>query len=530
MKKVLCGFILSILLLMPIKVFAAGYISPSTGSISVYQGNSTTFSITAYNAVGDVVVSSSNPGVATVSPGSWATGAVDAGQTKTGTFTVTGVGVGSATITVVVDGYSFDDEDVSGTKTITVNVTQKPAPAPSTPTPSTPTPSNPSPSTPTPSGPADNRSSDTGLKKLTVNGKTLTNSNNVYTLEVGNYIEKVDIDAVVFDSKAKVSGTGSKNLKVGENKFDLVVTAEKGNTTTYTVKIVRKEYNTISDFDELMKLNKDVEIKITDKAKLSKEQIDKIIKNKKKVILTKFDSETKKILYSFVLDGNKIKSSGEFNPNISAVVEELDDMEEAFNYAAGIYLDFTNCGDIPKGIVLKYFVGDKYKDNDKVNLYSYDSTKVTQLKENILVVDGYIEFNVDDTVRHLISKAKILNAESKSDEVNIWFFVSLGLIGVIVVGGIVILLSKSKGSKETVSVEKSSQTAVVSTPVPSNTPVPVSTSVPVSSTTAPILTSVPSSTTAPVSTPVPTTTTTPVVTQSQESSVQVEENKNTEVL
>lgn len=452
MKKVIYSILLSLLVLMPVKVFAAGYISPSTGAISVQEGSSTSFTITAYNAVGDVSVSSSNPGVAVVSPGSWETGAIGDGQTKTGTFTVTGVGVGSATITLVIDGFSFDNEDVSGTRTIAVNVTAKPAPAPtptptptptpSNPTPSNPTPSNPTPSNPTPNTPADTRSTNTNLSSLTINGKAINPVDNVYKLEVGNYLENVEIAAKTADDKAKVSGTGNKSLKVGENDFSVVVTAENGSTKTYTVKVVRREYNVLSELDELLKLNKDAEIRISDTDKLIKDQLDKIRKSKNKVTLIKMSDDNKQVLYSLILDGKKIKSVDEFNLNIKKTIENVAAIEEAVNYADGIYIDFSECGDIPKGMILRLYVGDKYKENDKVNLYMYGSDKIVLLGENYTIIDGYIEFEVNNKNYHFISKAKVLNAES--NKLNIWFIVSI-VLGIIVIGlGGFILVGKLK--------------------------------------------------------------------------------------
>ena len=41
---------------------------------------------------------------------------------------------------------------------------------------------------------------------------------------------KIKIDAKAKDSKAKVSGTGEKNLKVGKNTFVVKCTAENGST------------------------------------------------------------------------------------------------------------------------------------------------------------------------------------------------------------------------------------------------------------------------------------------------------------
>lgn len=61
-----------------------------------------------------------------------------------------------------------------------------------------------------------------------------------YEVEVPEDTEKIEVYANVQDEKAKVTGTGSKTLEKGENKFDVVVTAEDGTTKTYTIKVNRK--------------------------------------------------------------------------------------------------------------------------------------------------------------------------------------------------------------------------------------------------------------------------------------------------
>ena len=376
---------------------------------------------------------------------------------KTFSATCTSYDVGTVTLTLTGDVTSADNgltTKVGGTKT--VNVVARPA---------APTPT-PQPSNPTPSGPADTRSTNTKLSKLTVNGNNLSNVNNVFTIEVGNYVEKVDIAAVASDSKAKVTGTGSKDIKVGENNFNVVVTAERGNSTTYTVKVIRKEFNTLSDLDEVLKLGKDAEVQFSDKDKISRDILDKIISNKRRITLTKYDSEKKKTLYSFILDGNSIKAGGEFNPNISLVVEN-NTMEEAVNYAAGLYLDFSNCGSIPKGIILKYFVGDIYSNNDKLNLYSYDGSKVVHLKENIEVVDGYVSFNVEDAITHLISKTNVVNAEVKKEGIDIWMITTITLGVLVFILLIALITKKTKKEKvEEVKVEakKEENTVVAEAP------------------------------------------------------------------
>ena len=67
-----------------------------------------------------------------------------------------------------------------------------------------------------------------------------------YTLEVENDVEKIEIKATKADNSASVSGTGVKELTEGLNKFNVVVTAEKGNKKTYVINVTRKELNPIN--------------------------------------------------------------------------------------------------------------------------------------------------------------------------------------------------------------------------------------------------------------------------------------------
>lgn len=425
-------------------VFAAsGYLSVSASQ--VYAGDSFVASVTiSSTAAWNIHVSATGPVSGCV------INQVDATQdamNTTKTFTATCNTTGVGTVTVSLSGDVTDATDgnavlVGGTKT--VNVVARPvAPTPSNPTPT------PTPSTPAPSGPADTRSTNVNLSSLTIDGKEIKYANGIYYLEVGNYVEKVNIAAKAADSKSTVSGTGSKELKVGENAFNVVVTAERGNTHTYVVKVVRKEFNSFSDTDAVLKEKKEAEIRVNKDDKLNNDLIDKIIKEKKIVSLVRMSDDGKTVLYSFILDGSKIKSVNEFNPNVVSDIENNTDMEVALNYAEGIYLDFSKCGDVPKGVIVRYYVGDKYDNDDLVNLYAYDKNVIKQLKENVKVKDGYIEFEVTNSIKHFISKAKVMNAE-KVEDFNIWMIVSI-ILGIVCLG-LLGLLIFSKTKKEEVKV------------------------------------------------------------------------------
>jgi hypothetical protein len=87
------------------------------------------------------------------------------------------------------------------------------------------------------------------LKSLSVDGYDINPSFNKdtleYSLEVENEVESININASRADNKASLTGAGTKELTEGLNKFEIVVTAEKGNKKVYVVNVTRKELNPI---------------------------------------------------------------------------------------------------------------------------------------------------------------------------------------------------------------------------------------------------------------------------------------------
>ena len=93
-------------------------------------------------------------------------------------------------------------------------------------------------------------STNANLKSLEIEGYELTpafaKDISSYSLELPNEVESITINATKDDNSATVSGDGVKELTEGLNKFEIVVTAEKGNKKTYTIDVTRKELNPIT--------------------------------------------------------------------------------------------------------------------------------------------------------------------------------------------------------------------------------------------------------------------------------------------
>lgn len=94
-----------------------------------------------------------------------------------------------------------------------------------------------------------NYSTNNYLSSLEVEGEKISPSfnknTNDYTLTVDSSVEKINIKASKEDSKASISGTGEKNVSEGENKFEIVVTSEKGTKRTYTLTVTVEDQNPI---------------------------------------------------------------------------------------------------------------------------------------------------------------------------------------------------------------------------------------------------------------------------------------------
>ena len=82
-----------------------------------------------------------------------------------------------------------------------------------------------------------------------------------YNVEVPNDVSKVNIYAEAVDSKATITGTGNVNLKEGSNTFKITVTAEAGNTKTYTLNITRVSTTDNTDDSEDEENNSEARLK-----------------------------------------------------------------------------------------------------------------------------------------------------------------------------------------------------------------------------------------------------------------------------
>ena len=221
MKKITCKLLyicllaIAVIILKSPKVLAANAELTATTTEPI-EGQSVTVSETIYGYTQSNANSSDSKKI-TFTAGS-------AGTTYT--FTLKGD---------MTDISSDNSEPVNKSITITVKA---PVVTPPSTQPETPTTPTPPPATVTKSSEA--RLSNFGIKPNDFSG--FKKDKYEYATEVPNDVSEVEIYAdVIKNSNATIEGTGKVQLKEGNNKFEVKVTAEDGKTTkTYTLTIKRR--------------------------------------------------------------------------------------------------------------------------------------------------------------------------------------------------------------------------------------------------------------------------------------------------
>ena len=264
------------------------------------------------------------------------------------------------------------------------------------------------------------KSNNNKIKEISIEGYELEKvDDNNYKLTVGKDVESVTIKATAEDEKAKVTGDGKKNLKDGENKIELTVKSESGEENKITIVITKKEYYKLEDLEELLKddKTKSIEIRIEEDTKITKEDMKKIKESKKTVKLNYFDNKST-LVYSWTLDGSKIKDEKDFNTKVKFKTKIEEEISKLANNATGLNISFDQEEKFPEGTKLKLYVKDKFKNKSEVYVYYFDkeNNKLDLVQKKIKVKNGYIEINPEKSSDYFITNKDIKKKTNDKDE------------------------------------------------------------------------------------------------------------------
>ncbi len=290
------------------------------------------------------------------------------------------------------------------------------------------------------SSPSSKKSSDNNLKTLSIDNYSLSPEFNKdtleYNVELTSDTTKIKVNAEASDSKARISGAGDIEVKEGQNKVEIVVTAENGSTKTYIINAVVKEKEPIEvevDGSKYTVVRKKEEIEIPNSfiettIKINDEDIVAYHNEKTGYTLVALKDEKGKIKL-FLYDKEKSKFS-KYNliksNELSIIILELPkDVAIPYKYQK---TNFKYNGENITGYILKN------NSNFRV-VYAKDIVKGDEGFYQIDIEENTIQRFYDDQVdiyTNLIDKCKIV-------------FIILG--GTLVIFTIIIIILLSKNVK-----------------------------------------------------------------------------------
>lgn len=296
------------------------------------------------------------------------------------------------------------------------------------------------------------KSNNNNIKELSVDGYSLVKVDaNNYTLSVPNDISSINVKAIAEDSKATVTGAGNHQLSVGENNIEIVVTSESGLQNKINIKVTRKDGFYLEDLDSLLNNDKidDINIIINNDTTISSQHLEKIKKSKKTVKFNYYNDD-KHLVYSWIIDGTKLKNTNDLLTTITFESENKKNILRLANYCDGIFINVKQLNNFKEGIKIKLFVGNKYDKNDKVNVYSYvkSNDKLNLVKSKVKVDDGYIEFDSGDASDYLITMSTVPDAletiSPSNSSISIALIVIIVFIILLVISILAVYILKKK--------------------------------------------------------------------------------------
>ena len=409
MKRIKCMFLFIMLVfLCPVIAYASGEINISTYNITIEEGSSATFNISAINAAGRVDITSTNAGIASANISNvWL-------DNSSNTVEVRANSIGSASIIVTLsDASTYDEEELSGTYQININVISK---------------ENKNSSNVSNYNVVNSnlkKSSNTNIKKILVNDLELeTNDGITYFISLDNSINKANINVEVEDNTTIVDSIDELVLNIGENKKNFFVTAEDGTKKEYFIVIDVKDNNYYLD-----NINKFIDespkyIVLKKGDIITSDILNSVKSSGLTVNFNMYDDN--KFLYGYIAYGNKLNNIKDISTDV------LFNFKKKYKKTSGIEVLLGKS--IINGIDFKLNVSEIFSDNEVVNLYTYNSKdKNYKFVNKLTVNDQIIKFEIDNN-NYYITKENLSNNKQRNHILiyTIIIFISILVIFLIV--------------------------------------------------------------------------------------------------
>ncbi len=283
------------------------------------------------------------------------------------------------------------------------------------------------------------------LSNLSIEGKTLVpvfnKETSDYSVELEPNIESINIIANTEDNRSSVSGNGVKPVTEGDNKFEIIVTAQNGSTRKYNLNAIVKDPNpievttingdkkTIVKRESLLTLPKDF---IKNTTNINETIIPSLYNQKNQLVLVGLkDNEGKISLYIYDSIENK------YSPYTELVVDKLRILPLELKKDKDKFINY-----IEKTIKLNDIEIKSYKLNEKSEFAVIYGLNIDKAESNYYLYDEkentVVRFNNDEAIK-LNNKI-----EKNSNLINILIVTNLISIALLITSVSMYILKRKK--------------------------------------------------------------------------------------
>lgn len=124
--------------------------------------------------------------------------------------------------------------------------------------------------------------------------------------------------------------------------------------------------------------------------------------------------------YSWSFDKSKIKEKIKLNFNIDFESTKKEQIDNAAGDNDKIYLSFSHHGTLPTNTKIRVDVSSKFKNGERLYLYYYneETNKAEFVADNIVVSDGYAEFEIDHCSEYFLTDAIVNDTVNNPRTIN----------------------------------------------------------------------------------------------------------------
>lgn len=285
------------------------------------------------------------------------------------------------------------------------------------------------------------------LKSLAIDGYPIDFSPSVleYRVDVENIVDNVLVIAEAADAKSSVIIDNVDLLLLGENRVQVTVVAENGQSRIYTIFVTRSleaPKTKLQDLGDIVYMTTAtiIPVFIDGSTWLSGDVLEKVRRAAKILEISKLD-QAGKLLYRWSIDGRSLTSGLNLDVSITTVSPHALDISGLLNKERFNVIRFAHQGEIPVGTTVRVYIGNTFVHRSMLNLYRYDAdSKSLELNtQSVQVDEGYVEFEVLFGGEYIVSDVE-LKQEHPTDIV---LFMALVII-VMIITALVWLLFNTK--------------------------------------------------------------------------------------